>query len=116
MGALTWFAAVFVVSFLTFMLFCAVLTLRSAHESGKLREAPVIVIAFALATLALGAVFDVLLNILLSPIFLEPPRELLTTNRCRRLRKSGTRWQRNCANWMCRVLSSLDYNHCKESS
>lgn len=98
--------------FSTFVLLCAVLNLRVARDSGYLAAAPAIVRAFAYLALAIGLLSDVLLNVLLSFVFVEPPFEWLTTDRVKRLKVSGNDWQKSCARWLCGVLNSLDARHC----
>lgn len=100
------------VMFATFVFFCAVMKLRDARDAGKLHDAPLIVKLFAYATLAIGFVCDALLNLLLSPVLLEPPQEWLTTHRIARLKTEGNTWQRAVSRWMCNQLSRIDVNHC----
>ncbi|MFZ2541843.1 MAG: hypothetical protein WAW75_08730 [Gallionella sp.] len=100
------------VMFATFIFFCAVLKLRDARDRELLQDVPPVIRLFAYSTLAIGLVLDVALNILLSPILLEPPQEWLTTDRMKRLKHGGNDWQRACARWMCKQLDSLDDNHC----
>ena len=100
------------VFYLTFVYFCAVMKLRSARESGYLKDAPFIVKAFAWITLIVGLLLDSLLNVLLSVILMEPPREFLTTFRMIRLKKEGNDWQKSVARWMCKQLDNLDEHHC----
>ena len=102
------------VFFITFILFCAVMELRSVRDAGKLHDAPFIFRLFAYLTLGIGFLFDAMLNLLLSPILLEMPQEWLTTYRVARLKKNGNRWQRSVATWMCNQLSRIDINHCGE--
>lgn len=109
-----YFLLTLVVFYLTFVFFCALMKLRAVRDNGYLKDAPEIVRMFAYLTLALGLLLDALLNLLLSAVFMELPREFLTTYRVIRLKKSGTPWQKSCANWLCRQLDALDEHHCND--
>ena len=116
MVSLLWYLPITLVAFFaTFVFLCAVLFLRTARDSGYLNEAPKIVLWFAYTTLLIGLLCDALLNVLLSVVFVEPPQEWLTTDRVKRLKNSGTDWQRACARWLCGILDHLDTNHCGDN-
>lgn len=102
------------VFFLTFVLFCAVIKLRDIRDKDMLYNSPWIFRMFAYLTLLIGFICDTLLNMLLTPILLELPQELLTTNRMIRLKREGNGWQKSVAKWMCNQLARIDVNHCKE--
>lgn len=104
--------AVLLVMYLTFVYLCAILKLRDARDAGALDDAPLIVKLYAYSTLFIGLLLDVMLNVLLSFVFLEPPFEWLTTDRVRRLKDSGNDWQKACARWLCKQLSRIDLKHC----
>lgn len=114
MVAIYYIPILLLVCFITFILFCAVMHLRNVRDDGLLDDAPVIIKAFAYLTLFVGLVFDVLLNVVLSVVLVEPPLEWLTTDRMKRLKSSGNRWQKAVSNWMCAQLGRLDFNHCGE--
>lgn len=96
----------------TFVFFVAVMKLRDARDAGLLKNAPRLIMAFAYLTLITGLISDAILNLLLSPLFFELPKEFLTTARIKRLKIDGTDWQKRCANWLCNQLKTFDINHC----
>jgi len=101
-----------VLLFIVFVFFCAVMKLRTVRDSGYLNDAPAIIRVYAYLTLDMGLLADLLLNVLLSILFLELPQEWLTTDRAKRLKVSGNPWQKACANWLCVQLNNLDEKHC----
>lgn len=66
--------------------------------------------------LALGLAVDVVVNVsFASLVFLEPPFELLVTQRLQRHSQATTGWRHRLAVWICtRVLDPFDPtgNHC----
>jgi hypothetical protein len=102
------------VFFSTFILFCAVIKLRDIRDKDMLYDSPWIFRMFAYLTLFIGFFSDTLLNMLLTPILLEFPQELLTTNRMIRLKRDGNDWQKSVAKWLCSQLARIDVNHCKD--
>lgn len=98
--------------FIVFIFFCAVLHLRTVRDNGYLASAPKIVLGSAYGTLFLGMIADFLLSLVLSILWLDLPQEWLTTDKVKRLKVNGNRWQKSGALWLCRVLNALDKNHC----
>lgn len=71
--------------------------------------------AHAYLLLAVGLVFDVVLNVVVATVvFLDPPRELLLTSRLKRYRRPRQRsWRRSVAAWICEhLLNQFDSGHC----
>jgi hypothetical protein len=110
---LAYIAVTLGVFFATFVFFLAVMKLRTARDMGVLKDAPKIIIAFAYTALGIGLALDVLLNLLLSVVFVELPHEWLTTDRVIRLKQFGNDWQKSCARWMCKQLENIDEHHCR---
>ena len=98
----------------TFMLFLAVMKLRDARDLGTLRGLNWTVIWLAYSLLFVGLIMDVLLNwIVLTALFLEPPREVLSTMRVKRLKNTTTGWRQRLAAWLCaNFLTPFDNHHC----
>ena len=99
----------------TFLLFLAVMKLRDARDLGTLRGLNWTVIWLAYSFLLVGLVMDALLNwIVLTVLFLEPPREALSTMRVKRLKNTTTGWRQRLAAWLCaNFLTPFDNNHCE---
>jgi hypothetical protein len=103
--------------FLTFTFLCAGLKVRDAKERGDLKDAPKLVWAFCYVIILLFLVFDFVLNFFVSVITLDAyhptqPSELLTTGHISRLKKTGNRWQKSVANWLCNQINRFDKDHC----
>ena len=66
-------------------------------------------------TLWVGLVLDLLLNVLVMTfIFIELPKELLTTGRVRRHKFGPVGWRRSVALFFCRnYLTPFDKQHCE---
>ena len=86
----------------------------------KLREAQDVlftlhwsVIWIAWLILFVGLLLDTLLNwIVLTIVFVDVPRETLSTARVRRLKKSSG-WRQRLSVWLCdNFLNPFDNNHC----
>ena len=93
--------------------YLAVMCLWRAHKQGAISK-PAIVPAYV--TLAVGAAIDCLVNItVMSVLFLEPPRQLLVTQRLQYQIKHGDGWRKALARWICRnYLNAFDPtgDHC----
>lgn len=93
--------------------YLAVMCLWRAHKQGAISK-PAIVPAYL--TLAIGAVLDCLVNItVMSILFLEPPRQLLVTQRLQYHIRNGKGWRKALAYWVCRnYLNAFDPtgDHC----
>jgi hypothetical protein len=101
---------------ITFVCYLAVMKLRDARDSGTLMALNWSVIWAAYLILAIGLIFDVALNIVLCTVmFLELPKELLTTDRIKRHCNHGGGWRQSLAAWWCRNwLAPFDSTHCDE--
>lgn len=92
----------------TYVYYVAVMSFKRKWEQLSLRAriaaAPQVII---------GILLDVILNILMSPIFLEFPRELLLTSKLQRFRKTGSGYRLRLADSLCENwLNPFDENHC----
>jgi len=112
LSAVSYVITLFVLLFIVFTFFCAVMKLRTVRDSGYLKDAPLIVRTYAYLVLDMGLFADFLLSLLLSILWLDIPREWLTTEKVKRLKISGNIWQKSGALWLCKVLNALDKNHC----
>lgn len=99
---------------LTAVFYIAVMKLRDLRDSGELAKLHWSVTATAYTLLAIGLVLDMLLNwVVMTLMFLEPPHELLTTQRVRRHKFEGSGWRQRLALWLCRnYLTPFDEHHC----
>ena len=75
-----------------------------------------VTLALSLPFVALGYVMDVLANITIaSVVFVEPPQEILVTDRLKRHINHGTGWRQALASYVCdHMLDMFDPsgNHC----
>jgi hypothetical protein len=68
------------------------------------------VVLYPLAVI--GLVLDVAFNLTFGTVmYVEIPRELLFTARCRR-HKRGDGWRKNLAEWFCHNLNAFYPGHC----
>jgi hypothetical protein len=104
-------AALFVT---TFIFYLAVMKLRDARDQGILNTLNWSVIWLAYAILYVGLVLDMLLDwIVLTVMFLELPKEILSTSRVKRHKNHGEGWRKSLATWLCNnFLSPFDPTHC----
>lgn len=115
MNAILWtlvsLAGVWIVGF---PLFVAVMHAKAIMEKGteltlfwKIHLVPMALFA---------VILDITFNLTLGSImFLELPRELLFTSRCRRWKETGDRypyWRMKLAEWWCKQLNQIDEGHC----
>lgn len=98
----------------TFIFYLAVMKLRDARNNGILDTLNWSVIWLAYAILYVGLVLDMLLDwIVLTVMFAELPREILSTSRVKRHKNFGEGWRKSLATWLCNnFLSPFDPNHC----
>ena len=98
----------------TWIIYIAVMSLRTLRDNGTFYELNWSVRWLAYVTLYVGLVLDALLNVLvLSVLFLELPKEILSTARVRRWKKSGYGYRKNLACWLCKQwLTPFDARHC----
>jgi len=98
----------------TFLLFLAVMKLRDARDLGALRGLNWTVIWLAYSFLFIGLVMDALLNwIVLTALFVEWPRETLSTLRVKRHKHKSSGWRQRLAAWLCaNFLTPFDRSHC----
>ena len=99
--------------FITFLLYLAYVTLRVAHDNGKLKRAPIPVRIVCYAILTAAVVCDAVFNVTLgSLLFLEPPRQWLFTERCA-LHRHEDGWRGRLARWVCEGwLNPFEAGHC----
>jgi len=92
---------VLLLSYLTWGLFLAAMSLIGARAQGKLPRAA-LVLGYPLV--AFGALCDVLLQIVATVVFADWPREPVLTQRCSRYIAGPPGWRRTAALWICRNL------------
>jgi hypothetical protein len=108
-----------VISFLLFWLtavfYVAVMHFKMVRDSGVLDTLNWSSRAIAYLTLYVGLVLDALLNIIvMTVVFLELPKEILTTSRIRRHKFGSQGLRKRVAIWFCRnYLTPFDKNHCE---
>ena len=88
-------------AYATWFLFLAIMSLKQARDAGKLPTAS-LVLGYPIALV--GWVFDFLLNMMATLLFLELPREWLLTIRCDRLMTNGSPWRAHLAWTICAHL------------
>lgn len=96
------------------IMYLAVMSLARARDAGTLSTAAK-VLGYPL--LAVGVVCNVLINwVILSVLFLEPPRETMFTHRVSRHCLHGTGWRKRLACFICHdLLDAFDPagTHCR---
>lgn len=112
MNAITIIAALLGGWIVLWVLFLAVMKLRDARDAGTLR-ARTPAYCLGLFVLAIGYAVDALVNLTgATLLFLELPRELTVTARCKRLSPLPT-WRGAVARWLCdTLLHPFDPGHC----
>jgi hypothetical protein len=90
----------------TWIAFLSIMALKSARDNGKLTKTAM-VLAYPL--LLVGWLLDFTLNMVMSLVFLDPPREWLLTIRCDRYLASNDpygmpHYRQIIARWLCRQL------------
>lgn len=97
---------------LFWVFYVAVINLYRINKVQKIRGIAGILAYF---TLLVGATMDFITNMVLTIVFLDPPREFLVTQRLIRY-KAQTGWRTNFANLICQqLLNRFDPSgdHCK---
>lgn len=85
--------------------YLAVMGLQRARDAGLLHKRAM---AFGMLTLIKGYLLDVYVNwLVMTPLLLELPRELLVTKRLQRHNKPGTNWLSNWRFAVCRWMEPL---------
>ena len=98
---LMWAAIGLVLIFVVWAYYLAVMALKAGRDRGLLRTETRVAAA---VLIAMGAPAYVLLNLTVGTIlFLDPPRELQFTMRCRRHIETGSGWRYKLARWTCRT-------------
>lgn len=87
---------------LLWVFFLAVMELRAVRDAGGLKRGDD-AYYIGLSVLFVGFIIDFTVNILLSPVFLEPPFETTVTARVTRWKKEQG-YRGAIARWMCRKL------------
>lgn len=92
-------AAALLFAWATWAMYVLVMGLYRAHLAGRLGR---VTYALGYPLVALGWLMDVAANVLIaSPLFLEPPRELLVTTRLKRHMRGREDWRQRVAKWIC---------------
>lgn len=90
--------AVLAAVYALWLLYLAAMTLRRAHEAGRLSRTA---LAFALPILALAIAVDVLLNLTLATlVFFDRPREWTVSERLSRYLVGPSVWRAEVALWV----------------
>jgi hypothetical protein len=94
----------FLIVYMTWFFFLAIMALKVAKDEGKLTDRNM---EFAWPFLIIGVILDFLTNIIMSLVFFELPqwqnKEFLLTNRCgRHLHDAEDTRGRRIATWLCR--------------
>ncbi len=104
----------------TWLLFVAIMGFRAAKLAGKLSK-PVFVLA--LPALGVGVLLDFLLQVVSTPIWLDPPRELLLTLRLDRYLSISNptglnAYRQRVAKWVCaNMLDPFEVSgHCHKDT
>lgn len=99
--------------YLLWLFYLAVTNLYRAKKAGTI-STPALVMGYPI--LIAGALLDLLVNVaIMSIIFMEPPRELLVTQRLCRHIKDSSGWRGQLAYWICHnLLNAFDPSgdHC----
>ena len=98
----------------TFIIYVAVMKMREVQSEIFRLHWSVRWVCFLI--LFIGLVLDVLLNwLVLTFVFLELPREFLSTSRVIRHKYHSTHWRHDRALWFCvNWLTPFDERHCKK--
>lgn len=91
--------------------YLAVMSLWRAQKAGTIGKAAFVP---GYATLAIGALLDVLVNVtLMSIVFLELPSQWLVTQRLKYHNLHGRGWRQKLARWICKnLLDAFDPTGC----
>jgi hypothetical protein len=103
----------FVILYITWMLYCAIMSLKKAKDENRLTTA-MKVLGYPL--LFIGYLFDIVANIIVSVFMLHVPKELLLTAKLKRIQlEAPNGWRNKTAMWICvNLLNPLDPtgHHC----
>ena len=110
---LSWVGTAVFLFITTFILYVAIMKMREVQNEIYRLHWSVRWVCFLI--LFIGLVFDVLLNwIALIIIFVELPREFISTTRVVRHKYYSTHWRHDLAMWFCKNwLSPFDIRHCE---
>lgn len=101
------FLTLIVISF-TYVYYVAVMSFKRKWQQLSTRVKIV-----AAPQIIIGVLLDIILNILISPVFLELPRELLLTSKLKRYRRKGSGYRLRLADSLCENwLNPFDDGHC----
>ena len=93
--------------------YLAIMSLSRAKQEGTISR---IALLLGYPILLIGVVLDFIVNlIIMSLLFLEPPKELLVTKRLTRHVQKGKGWRQKLAYWICHhLLNAFDPSgdHC----
>lgn len=87
--------------YITWLFFLAIMALKLAKDTGKLRK-PVIILGSPI--LLFGILLDFSTNMVATFVFLELPQETMLTYRCERHLRDSDGWDYRVALWICRNL------------
>lgn len=105
-NALYYLLFAFVITYGLYVFYCAVMSIKRVRDMGKLTK---LGMAFGYPTLVIGLLLDFLCNVfVMSPLFLELPRELTVTSRLKRHNRSDSGWRTALARWFEPVLDPID--------
>jgi hypothetical protein len=99
-------------AYATLIWFYAIMMLKQINDRGDL---PKVTYYLCLPLLVLGYALDIGLNLIMSVLLLDLPREPLFTGKCERLIATGSPWRANFCAWVCKNLLDIAQigKHCK---
>lgn len=101
--------------YLTAVFYTSVMHFKQVRDNGTLDTLHWSVKLIGYATLYIGLVLDTLLNVVvMTLVFVELPKEVLTTSRIRRHKFGAQGWRKRVALFFCRnYLTPFDAKHCE---
>lgn len=92
----------------TWLYYVAVMSLKVKYKSLPIESK-----VLAMIHLPIGLILDFCLNVLMSPLFLEPPLELTLSARLKRHRERSRGFRLRIADYICQnLLNPFEQNHC----
>jgi hypothetical protein len=96
----------FAATYALWVFYLAVMSLKHARDRGMLTRTT---LALGYPVLVIGLILDFCVNVfVMTPLFLELPREATVTARLKRHNRTGTGWRQRLAAWFEPILDPFD--------
>lgn len=108
LNILLYIAAVVGLFSVTWLYYVAVMSLKVKYDTLPFESK-----VLALIHLPIGLLLDFCLNVIMSPLFLEPPFEMTLSARLKRHRERSTGFRLKIADYICEnLLNPFEKGHC----